>query len=168
MLDFFYKYINTDFDGKRLGINFIDESGMLTLNVGKFVLENNFLKIGLNLRIPVNTPIVKIGNSFLKYTSSYLNIDFDTTNYQEALYIPKDNLLVQTLCKIFNEKTNSNYEPIAIGGATFSRAFKNCVSFGPNFPGNKDMCHQTDEFIDIDNLILMTKIYAEAIYLLGK
>lgn len=168
LLDFFYKYINTDFDGKRLGINFIDESGMLTLNVGKFVLENNFLKIGLNLRIPVNTPIVKIGNSFLKYTSSYLNIDFDTTNYQEALYIPKDNLLVQTLCKIFNEKTNSNYEPIAIGGATFSRAFKNCVSFGPNFPGNKDMCHQTDEFIDIDNLILMTKIYAEAIYFLGK
>ena len=40
---------------------------------------------------------------------------------------------------------------------------KNCVSFGPNFPGQQDMCHQTDEFIDINNLMLSCKIYAKAI-----
>ena len=49
-----------------------------------------------------------------------------------------------------NEETNSNLEPIAIGGGTYARAFDNCISFGANFPGNKDMCHQTDEFLDID------------------
>lgn len=64
--------------------------------------------------------------------------------------------------------TNSNAEPIAIGGATYARAFKNCISFGANFPGQKDMCHQTDEFISIDSLILSSKIYAEAIYELSK
>ena len=35
-------------------------------------------------------------------------------------------------------------------------------------PGQKDMCHQVDEFIDVDTLILSSKIYAEAIYELAK
>ena len=37
-----------------------------------------------------------------------------------------------------------------------------------NFPGNKDMCHQADEFVEIDKLILSTNIYAKAIYELIK
>ena len=55
-----------------------------------------------------------------------------------------------------------------LDGATFARAFKNCISFGPNFPGQKDMCHQTNEFISIENLMLSCKIYAKAIYELIK
>ena len=46
--------------------------------------------------------------------------------------------------------------------------FKNCISFGPNFPNQKDMCHQTNEFISIENLMLSCKIYAKAIYELSK
>ena len=83
---------------------------------------------------------------------------------KEHLYIPKDSNLVQTLCKIFNEENNSNLEPIAIGGATYARAFNNCVSFGANMPGAKDMCHQTNEFISVENLMFATKVYARAIY----
>ena len=136
--------------------------------MGKFGLENNFLKIGMNIRIPVNTPIVDIGNAFLKQTSSYINVDFQTKDYKEPLYISKDNYLVKILCKIYNETTHSQEEPIAIGGATFARAFDNCISFGANLPGQKDMCHQTDEFISIDNLLLASKIYAKTIYELTK
>lgn len=168
LFDFFNKYINTQYNGQNLKINFEDESGKLTLNVGSFSLENSVLKIGLNLRVPINTPIVDVGNSFLKALSAYINVDFDTTHYLPHLYIPKDNYLVKTLCQIYNEETNSNLEPIAIGGATFARAFDNCISFGANLPGQKDMCHQTDEFISIDNLMLSCKIYAKAIYELSK
>ena len=82
---------------------------------------------------------------------------------QESLYISKDNKLVQTLCNIFNDYNSSNYEPQAIGGETYARAFDNCVSFGPQMPDAKDMCHQADEYISIDNLIFCTKVYAEAI-----
>ena len=168
LLDFFGTYINTEFDGKSLEIFCKDESGTLTLNVGDFSLENNVLKIGMNLRIPINTPISNIENSFKTLCGKYNKIDFETTSTEDFLYIPKDDKLVQTLCKIFNEETNSNTEPIAIGGATYARAFKNCISFGPNFPGHKDMCHQTDEYIEIDNLILACKIYAKTIIKLGK
>lgn len=163
LLDFFTNYINTQYHGENLEIDFQDESGRLTLNVGNFYLKNNRLQIGLNLRIPITTNMIDIGTSFIKHTSSYLNVDFDTISYQPALYIPKENKLVKTLCQIYNEETNSNLEPIAIGGATYARAFDNCISFGANFPDDKDMCHQTDEFISIDKLLLSCKIYAKAI-----
>jgi succinyl-diaminopimelate desuccinylase len=87
---------------------------------------------------------------------------------QKPLYIEKDNYLVKTLVDIFNKKTNSNHEPIAIGGGTYARAFKNCISYGLTMPGQQDMCHQVDEYVKIDDLILGCKIYAEAIYNLAK
>ena len=164
LLDFFNKYINTEFNGEKLGINFEDESGKLTLNVGDFSLENNTLKIGMNLRIPVHTKLETIEAVFNKYISSYSPLKYSSHKYMAPLYIPKDNPLISILCRVYNEMTNQNLEPIAIGGATYARAFPNCVSFGANFPGNKDMCHQTDEFIPIDNLILSCKIYAKALF----
>lgn len=164
LIEFFSKFIGIQFYGENLGINCEDESGCLTLNVGAFNLIDNVLMIGMNIRIPIHTPIENVENKFLNSISSYANISFIAERYQPALFIDKDNYLVKTLCGIFNEITDSNFEPIAIGGATYARAFKNCVSFGANFPGDKDMCHQTDEFIDIDKLILSTKIYAKAIY----
>lgn len=163
IFDFFTKYIGIQYNGENLGINFEDESGKLTLNVGRISLENNVFTIGMNLRVPVTVDIINIGNSFLKYTSPYINVDFDTTHYQPALHLPKNHPLVTTLCEIFNKETNSNLEPIAIGGATFARAFDNCISFGSNFPGHPDMCHQTNEFIEIEHLILSCKIYAKAL-----
>ena len=168
LFDFFTKYIYTDYDGKRLGINDKDESGSLTLNVGNMTLENNILKIGFNLRIPIHTSIEHIENIFLECLSDYKNITYKKVGSKPALYIPKDNYLVKTLCDIYNEEANSYLEPIAIGGATYARAFDNCISFGANLPGQKDMCHQTDEFISIENLLFACKVYAKAICELGK
>lgn len=168
LLDFFNKYIQTEYNGLSLGISCIDESGSLTLNVGDFSLENNILKIGMNLRIPITKPISTIEEAFQNLCKIYSSLNFETISTEDFLYVPKDDKLVQTLCRIFNEETNLNAEPIAIGGATYARAFNNCISFGPNFPGYKDMCHQTDEYIEINNLILSCKIYAKAIIELGK
>ena len=112
----------------------------------------------------MHTDLELVEHTFKKYLLQYPSITFKTTRYQAPLYIPKDDKLVTTLCNIFNEETNSNCEPIAIGGGTFARAFDNCVCFGTNFPGHKDMCHQTDEYIEIENLVLACKIYARAIF----
>lgn len=167
LFDFFNRYIGTQYDGKSLGINVEDESGKLTLNVGHLSLKDSRLEMGMNIRIPIHTSIDFVKETLSKYCDLYPNLNFCDKHHTPALYIPKDNILITALCKIFNEVTNLNAEPIAIGGATYARAFKNCVSFGGNFPGHKDMCHQTDEFIAIDYLILSCKIYAKAIAELG-
>ena len=164
IFDFFNKYINIQYDGTDLGISCEDESGKLTLNVGKIELNNHVLKIGMNLRVPIKTKLTDIEKIIQKQLSAYENIKLFITDKKEPLYVPKDSYLVKTLCNIFNEATNSRLEPIAIGGATYARAFENCISFGANLPSQEDMCHKTDEFISIDNLILATKIYARAIY----
>ena len=167
LFEFFEKCIGTEFNGKSLGINFEDESGKLTLNVGNFKFYENHLQIGINLRIPINTTIDAVANLIDLECKNY-SLDTYIAEKQNTLYVPKDNHLVKTLCDIFNKMTGSNAEPIAIGGGTYARAFENCVSFGSNFPGDTDMCHQANEFIDIDKLILSCKIYAEAIYELSK
>ena len=168
LFDFFTKYINTEYNGESLRINCKDESGILTLNVGNLSLDNNVLKIGLNLRIPISVPIENIENTFMKCLSNYKKINYKKVDFKPSLHIPKDNYLIKTLCDIYNEEANSYLEPIAIGGATYARAFDNCVSFGANLPGQKDMCHQTDEFISIDNLLFACNVYARAIYELSK
>ena len=168
IIHLFNKYL-TDYYGKDLEFDKLDdESGKLTINVGNISLDNNLIKIGLNIRIPVNTAISTIVKKFETISSPYPKIIVKSTDIKDALYIPKDNFLVTTLCDIFNNITGKNESPIAIGGATYARAFDNCISFGANFPGDKDMCHQSDEFIKIEKLILSSKIYAKAIYELAK
>ena len=100
-------------------------------------------------------------NIFYKY---FGNFSIEVIGRQEPLYVDKNNNLVTTLCGIFNKVCSTKLEPIAIGGATYARAFDNCVSFGMNFPGDEDMCHKVDEFIEIDKLLLATNIYANALY----
>lgn len=161
ILEYFTKYIGDDYTGKNLKINFKDESGILTLNTAQFILEDNTLSLGFNLRIPVTIDYNIIEKEFKKYCNE--NLEVKVARIQEPLYLEKDNKLVKQLCNIFNDYNNSNLEPEAIGGGTYARAFNNCVSFGPKMPGAKDMCHQTDEYISIENLMFCTKVYAEAI-----
>lgn len=160
----FIKLIGDDYTGKNLKLNINDESGTLTLNTSQLYIKDNKYVIGINLRIPVHTTPDFIISTFKKNFKENIEI----IRMQNSLYIDKNNEFVQRLCSIFNETCNTDYKPIAIGGATYARAFPNCISFGMNFPGNKDMCHQADEFVEIDKLILSTNIYAKTIYELIK
>lgn len=158
--------IKDEFDGKSLGIKHEDEElGDLTLNLARLELEEGKIKSGMNLRIPGSVEIEKIK---AKITEELNEINPCYAGEKEALYIPKDNELVQKLCEIYNDYTNRNEKPLAIGGATFARAFENCISFGAMRQHEPDMCHQVDEYIELQNLIDSCNIYAIAIYELSK
>ena len=105
-----------------------------------------------------------VKNTFKQKIAEYKDLKLTFGGEVNKLFIPKDSKLIKTLTQVFNEITSKNEEPITIGGATFARAFPNCVSFGANMPHEKDLCHQADENIKIDNLIISAKIYANAIY----
>lgn len=160
----FCTLIGDDYTGTNLNLNITDESGFLTLNTSKLYIEDGKVYIGINLRVPVSKTPDEIIDTFEKAFPDQVTLG----RIQPSLFIDKKSNLVQKLCGIFNETCGTDLEPIAIGGATYARAFNNFVCFGMNFPGDKDMCHQTDEFIDIDKLMLATNIYANAIYELMK
>lgn len=150
---------------KFLGEKIEDETGILTSNVAIIDYKDENLIIKINLRVPCS---YKLNDIFEKYKSIAESIEVSKFGMQEPLFTPKDDFLVKTLVSIFNKKTGLNESPIAIGGGTYARAFENFISYGATMPGDKDMCHQVDEFIEIDKLILSAKIYAEAIYELAK
>jgi len=145
-----------------------DESGVLTSNIAKMKYAYGRLKLYTNLRVPVNTNLDEIQKCCEILKTKIPGLEYGLDNSNTGLYVAKDSYLVKTLTNIFNEETGLQEEPIAIGGGTYARAFKNCVSFGMNMPGDPDMCHQVDEFIDIEKWLLGTKIYARAIYELAK
>ena len=57
---------------------------------------------------------------------------------------------------------------IGAGSIVTSDIPDNSVAYGLVFPSEEDKCHQVDEYVNIDSLILGTKIYAETIYELAK
>lgn len=145
-----------------------DESGILTSNVASLEYKNNNLTININLRVPVKTSLDSIVFQYKKLINIFENIEIRELSRQEPLLVDKNSFLVTKLVDIYNKATCTKKEPIAIGGGTYARAFENCISYGATMPGDLDMCHQVDEFIDIDKLMLSTEIYAEAIYELSK
>ena len=154
--------IGKETNGYSLGISHKNkELGDLTLNLAQFNLKDDKLTSGMNLRIPKDCNLEVIKQKIIDNLPN-LNVTFD--GEKPALYIPKDNKLVKRLCQIYNDYTGENKEPLAIGGATFARAFNNCVSFGAMRPEEPDMCHQVDEYIKIQNLIDACNMYANAIY----
>ena len=144
-----------------------DESGSLTSNIGKISHENNMISLSLNLRVPVHTSLDKILFKYKQLIRFYEDIIVEEISRQEPLCSEKDSYLVKNLVNIFNEETGLNAKPIAIGGGTYARAFPNFISYGANMPGDVDLCHQVDEFIDIDKMLTASCIYAKAIHFLA-
>ena len=57
---------------------------------------------------------------------------------------------------------------MTIGGGTYSRALTKAVAFGASMPGRKDVAHQVDEHVYIDDIIKATAIYMDALFELTK
>lgn len=150
------------------GQELTDESGVLTSNIGIVEYKDNNLILKTNLRVPVTTTFDEIERKCQTLTTKIPGITFSLDGKNEKLYVEKDNYLIKTLTKIFEEETGINAEPLAIGGGTYARAFNNCISYGMTMPNEEDLCHQVNENIDIDNLMLATRIYAKAIIELTK
>ena len=145
-----------------------DESGILTNNIAQIEYDEGFLILKTNLRIPVTYPLEDILDKYRNLNTIFSNITVEAFGKQEPLYVRKDDPLVEKLVDIYNLKVARRDQPIAIGGGTYARAFPNSISYGAVFPWEPDLCHQANEYAVIDNLILASKIYAEAIYSLAK
>lgn len=95
---------------------------------------------------------------------------FEVADYSNSRphHVDKDHVLIRTLQRVYEEQTGEKAELLAIGGGTYARSLKAGVAFGPLFPGKEELAHQKDEYIEIEDLLKATAIYAQAIYELAK
>lgn len=159
-------YFLDDTRGRKLNIAFSDEvSGELTVNLGVMKYTKDQLgKIGVNIRYPVSGNAETIKKE-INNVEGFSLVSFDDS---KPHYVEENHPLIQTLKKVYEEQTGENAELIAIGGGTYARSLEAGVAFGPLFPGRPDVAHQKDEYIDIEDLLKATAIYAQAIYELAK
>ncbi len=161
--------LTDSFYGEKLGIAMEDEfMGRLTVNAGIFDYEQGGKRmVRLNIRYPKGGDSDEILQVVEKKLSRY-HLKITDVDHKPIHYVEQDHKLIQTLSRVYEEQTGEKAELLAIGGGTYARVLDTGVAFGPLFPGSIETAHQRDEFIDIDELLKATAIYAQAIYELAK
>ncbi|QIB27225.1 dipeptidase PepV [Caloranaerobacter azorensis] len=161
--------IGMEYNGQSIGCGFEDSvSGKLVFNVGVIDMNEEEVKVSVNIRYPIKYKREDIYNGMeeeLKGTG----VRIVHIEHLPPIYIPSEDTLVQKLMSVYREFTGDyDSKPITIGGGTYARAMKNAVAFGPLFPGQEELAHQKDEYIAVDDLIKITKLYAKALYELAR
>lgn len=147
--------------GENMELHFSDEPwGELTLNLGYLKLRDGVLKAGLDIRYPVSNSREDVDVKIKEHLSMF---EYKCIHAIRALYVPQDSQLIRTLGQVYRDNTGQEPYCIAIGGATYARAFDNAVTFGPLFPGQPKVEHGPDEYIEIDSLMKNAQIIADAI-----
>ncbi|HDX9713293.1 TPA: dipeptidase PepV [Bacillus cereus] len=158
-----------DIFDEKATIAYKDEiSGPLTVNVGRIsYTKENGGNLGLNVRYPVTTNFEETIVKLKEYVGTH---GFEVADYSNSRphHVDKDHVLIRTLQRVYEEQTGEKAELLAIGGGTYARSLKAGVAFGPLFPGKEELAHQKDEYIEIEDLLKATAIYAQAIHELAK
>ena len=169
-IKFYNEHIGFDLNGERLGLVGVEDevSGKTTVNVGVIDMTQDAVKLTVNTRYPVTKTDEDVHGAVAE-TIRGKAMGIIREKHMAPIYVPEDSPLIQTFMKVYKEATGDfEAQPKIIGGGTYSRAMKNFVAYGGIFPGEEELAHQKNEYIKIDSLIAMTKIYAEAIYRLCK
>jgi len=158
--------IGEQLNGKTLGIQMADDvSGPLTLNLGLADIDEKRGCVTLDIRYPVKRREEEI-ISQLKKNVEITEIVVRRSDGKAPLYVSEDHFMIKILSRAYEEVTGTKAELLSIGGGTYARALENMVAFGGLFPGRQILAHQKDEFLYIEDLIKMTKIYTHAIKIL--
>ena len=149
--------------GEKLGIACADElSGALTCNLGILRYDGNEISAHLDCRYPIcGDEAVMLGHAVKAVAPAGMSVKLIGSH--TPLHVPADSRIVKGLLKVYHEVTGLEPYTIAIGGGTYSRMMPNTVAFGVCFPGDMDLCHVADEYIDIEKAMLGVKIFAHAI-----
>ncbi len=140
-----------------------DETGNLTLSPDVISYKDGVLSVLVDIRYPATLPLSAVTEKLDRF-----GVKIETVSFQKPLFLDKNNFLVKTLQKVYDDYTGEKHEPIAIGGGTYARALKCGVAFGPEIEGEEVTIHQINEYITIDRVKLMLEIYSEAVRQLTK
>lgn len=136
-------------------------TGDLTLNLATVALRDSSLEISINIRYPVmfcEEMIYKQIRESLRGTAISKSQDL------KPLFVSPNGEFITLLREVFSEVTGEEATLLTMGGGTYARAVPKGVAFGPLLPGRNTNGHRPEEHIDIDDLVLMARVYAQLYY----
>ncbi len=150
-------------DGSGLGIKMCDEeSHDLTNTLDLYSITPTHIEFTFDSRTPVMATKENCWDVAEKAVVE-AGFKFETAGMIAPHVVPGDSEFVQTLLKSYENVTGLKGECLAIGGGTYVHELKNGVAFGAVLPDIDTKMHGADEFFGIDNIVIATKVYAEAI-----
>ena len=168
-IDFYNSKIGFNLHGEEMGIGLEDEpSGKLIFNPGQIKMDKDAAILTVNVRYPVTFSDDNIYDGIIPVLEEY-DLGIVKGNHKPPIYFAADHPFINTLMKVYRDNTGDvDSSPLVIGGGTYARSIPGGVAFGPRFPGRPEVQHQKNEYIEIDDLMTATKIYADTIYELTK
>jgi succinyl-diaminopimelate desuccinylase len=145
-----------------------EETKHFTLNAGLFRYQPDDVFIGLNARYPKTYAFTE-GEEKIKKQAKKYGLSYRFKHNMPLHYVDPTDPLVTELMGAYQTVTGDKESlPMTIGGGTYARTLKKAVAFGMMFPHRADVAHQADEHVFIEDLVLSTAIYMEAIYRLTR
>ena len=166
--DFLLEEIGTETNGQKLGFRFYDEeTGETTVNAGLIRFDEKEASFTLDIRYPKNGDHETVRKALEEKAAAY-GLSVLDRSVTDCLYVPKDSELVRKLMGVYRAVTGRSDEPVAIGGGTYAKEFRNMVAFGSEFPEDENNIHAPDEFVRIDRLMTAAALSALALYELAR
>ncbi|WP_323742043.1 dipeptidase PepV [Salinibacillus xinjiangensis] len=160
----FLSDLHKDFEGKDLGIAYQDEiTGPLTVNPGVIHVDSEDSYVRLNIRCPVTTDYDEIIGK-LKKSIDDKELMIEELRQSRPHHVDGDDSFIQALQKAYKDETGMEPTLLSTGGGTYARFMEKGVAYGASFPGKEMTAHQKDEYIEVEDLLKATAIYARAIY----
>ena len=160
---FLAEHPGTDPYGKSMGIALEDAgSGPLSFCMGVANGDAEQLTVVFNYRYPVTCKYEECEPVLDRLMQEHGFVCIEES-HEKPLYFPADAEPVKTLCEVYGDITGLDATPEQIGGGTYAKSIPHIVAFGPVFPGMEAREHEPDEYIDIEVMEKIRKIYKEAV-----
>ena len=137
------------------------DSGPLSMNVGLLRVEDGLIRLSVDIRHPETAAADHIAETVRRAVEPY-GFTLAPIHPEKSVYQDKNGPVMQSLLAAYRQETGDLSAPLAIGGGTYAKAMENIIAFGPVFPGEESREHQADEYIALDNIERLRRIYAQA------
>lgn len=112
-----------------------EPSGKTSFNVGIVSMNNDEIRLALDIRYPVTYKVEDLMERFnKKIEGTGIEIEKETFENLPPLYFNAEHKLIKSLQKVYKEQTGKEPTLLAIGGGTYAKDMPNTVAFGPIFP----------------------------------
>jgi len=163
------KFINEiakgDFEGEHFGLArgnvYVNGEDMHKTMLSLTLMEtkNDQYDLYYNIRQTYGIYKTDIEAGFNLHKEKY-QYTFSVVDYMDALYVDSNKPFVKLMEEIYNENTKWTSCFNLGHGTSYAKALPNAVYWGPVFPDEDDLCHELDERVKYNNMILTTKLFS--------
>lgn len=120
------------------------------------------VKLMVNIRSAYGTEDQKVLDAFAAVCDNHA-CTLEVKEYQAPIYVSRESGFLQTLSDAYETVSGLPGGFTIEYGGTYAKAIPNVVNWGPVFPGKFYSGHEANESMTIDDFLMSTEIYAEAL-----